>query len=81
MEARQRRVNKYSDKEFILSGNLEVPEWNYFIGNPKNKGNPLYCITKSICNRFKEIPEGMTITFSGTGESSARHHCCRTFWD
>ena len=64
-------MNEYNDKEFILSDNLEVPESNYFIGNPKNKGNLHYCITKSICNSFKEIPEGMTVTLGGTGESSA----------
>ena len=70
MDEHQWRAPRSKSREYIPSVNLEISEWKNLIGNPINKADLLFYITKSICRHFEEVPKGLSITFGGTGENS-----------
>ena len=63
-ERKRRGSSNLLSKEYILSDNLEIPDWRAFLNNPCNKTNLLQYMTTNLCQG--NLPGDIEITFGGT---------------
>ena len=68
-DERKRRTGSKKLQEYVLSSNLEIPEWSQLIHNHKNKAHLLNFLSETISDNSEEvIPNNLVIIFVGTFE-------------
>ena len=71
-DERLRRKTTDSSPEFVITRELEVPEWKQFMSNPKNKANLLHFVASCWEESPGSLPETVTIVVGGMFEDAGK---------
>lgn len=71
IERTKRKKSDLTSKGFEVQDNIEVPKWQQFFNNNKNKALLLRYISKKLCTEHSRLPNEMYIITAGMAENNS----------